>query len=116
MPYGTSQTAFFDHTSYPSVEWMVNSDFTATQLWHPIAVRIPGDGGGMFSETSVLTISVQDKVTEGMYNVVALFEIFCLGITSLLAGEMDSLWLIYASRSPVSNTAGLIRVIPHECL
>jgi hypothetical protein len=34
---------------------LINIDYTVTQLWSPITLGKPEDGGGMFPETSVLT-------------------------------------------------------------
>jgi hypothetical protein len=43
----------FDHKYYPSMKRMINSDSIVTQLWNPITIRSPEDGGVMFSERSV---------------------------------------------------------------
>jgi hypothetical protein len=36
---------FFDHKEYTSMERLINSDSTVTQLWGHIALRNPEDGG-----------------------------------------------------------------------
>jgi hypothetical protein len=60
------------------MEKMINSDFTVTQLWNPITMRNPEDGGDMFSETPVLTKARQYKVPEDLYilYVCLLFGVF----------------------------------------
>jgi hypothetical protein len=48
---------------------LINADFTVTQLWNPITLSNPEDGGDMFSETLVLTRATWYKVPEGIYKV-----------------------------------------------
>jgi hypothetical protein len=43
------------------------SDSTVTQLWNPIILRNPEDGGDMFSETTVRTRATRYEAPEGMY-------------------------------------------------
>jgi hypothetical protein len=58
------KAVFFDYTWYPSMKRVVNSDSTVTQLWNPITLRNPEDGGGIFSETSALARATQYNVSE----------------------------------------------------
>jgi hypothetical protein len=54
---------------------LVNSDSMVTQMWNPITLRNPEDGGDMFSETSVLNRVIRYRVPEGIYNIfMQLFE------------------------------------------
>jgi hypothetical protein len=53
---------------YPTMERPNNSESAVTQLWNPISVRNPEDGGDMASETSVLTRATRYKVPEDIYN------------------------------------------------
>jgi hypothetical protein len=59
-------TVFFNLTQYPSMERLINSDSTVTQLWNPITLRNPEDGGDTFSETSVRTRAIRYKIPEGI--------------------------------------------------
>jgi hypothetical protein len=43
------------------VERLIDSDCTVPQLWAPITLRNPEDGGDMFSETSVRTRATRYK-------------------------------------------------------
>jgi hypothetical protein len=52
------------HKRYPSMERLINSDSTVTQLWNPITLKNPEGGGDMFSETSTLTTAIRYKVPE----------------------------------------------------
>jgi hypothetical protein len=42
----------------------INSDSKLTQLWDPITLRNPEDGGDIFFETSFLTRATRYKVPE----------------------------------------------------
>jgi hypothetical protein len=44
-------------------------DSTVTQMWNPIALMNPKDGGDMFSETSVRPSLTRYKVSEDIYNI-----------------------------------------------
>jgi hypothetical protein len=44
------------------MERLINSDSTVTQLWGPITLRDPEDGGDMFAETSVITRATRYNV------------------------------------------------------
>jgi hypothetical protein len=50
------------------MERLINSDSTVTQLWNPITLKNPEDGGDMLFETSVRTRATQYKVLEVIYN------------------------------------------------
>jgi hypothetical protein len=62
------KTVFIDPTRYPPMERVINSDSTVTQLWNPVTLRNPKDGGSMFFETSVLTGATRYKVPEDLYH------------------------------------------------
>jgi hypothetical protein len=47
----SQRTVFCDHTYYTSMERLVNSDTTVTQLWSTITPRNPEDGSSMFSKS-----------------------------------------------------------------
>jgi hypothetical protein len=47
---------------------VITSDFSVIQLWNPITLSSPEDGGDMFSKTSVLTKAKRYKVPEGINN------------------------------------------------
>jgi hypothetical protein len=64
----SQKTVFFDHELYSSVEMLISSDSTVTQLWNPITLRNPDDGGDMFSEMSVLARATQYRVPEFICN------------------------------------------------
>jgi hypothetical protein len=49
------------------MEKLIDSDCTVTQLWNPITLRNPEDGGDIFSETSVLTTASRYEVPEDIY-------------------------------------------------
>jgi hypothetical protein len=55
---------------------MVNSDPMVTQLWSPITLRNPEDGGDKVSETSVLTTTIWHKVPDRIYIALLLFVNF----------------------------------------
>jgi hypothetical protein len=44
----SQKTVFLDHKLYPSMERLFNSDSTVIQLWNPIILRNPEDGGEAF--------------------------------------------------------------------
>jgi hypothetical protein len=46
----------------------INSDLTVTQLWKPITLRDPEDGGDMFFETSVLITAIRCNTPEDIYH------------------------------------------------
>jgi hypothetical protein len=46
------------------MERLINNDSTVTQLWNPITLRNPEDGGDIFFEMSVLTTAARYKVPE----------------------------------------------------
>jgi hypothetical protein len=50
------------------VERLINSDSTITQLWSPITLRNPEDGGDTISKTLVLTTAIQYKVPEDIHH------------------------------------------------
>jgi hypothetical protein len=46
----SQRTVFFHHKLYPSMERLINSDSTVTQLWNPIILRNPEEGDDTFSK------------------------------------------------------------------
>jgi hypothetical protein len=55
---------FFDPIQYPSMEKLIKSNSTVTQMWNPINLRNPEDGDDTFSGTSVTTRATRYKVPE----------------------------------------------------
>jgi hypothetical protein len=64
----SQRTGFFDPSFYPSMERLIKSDFTATQLCGPIALRNPEDEYDMVSDTSVLNSVTRYKIPESICN------------------------------------------------
>jgi hypothetical protein len=58
----SQRTKFFNHKLYPSMERLMKSDSTLTQLWNPIALRKPEHGGDTFTDTSLRTRVIRYNV------------------------------------------------------